>query len=429
MERQYLFIDGVHAKGVTKRATRSHVMKGKNVGRKLFRRSKQACAPLTIAKSFGYLGISLPVEIEPWSQQIINHFFEYTSTRLYPINFGIMLQEVMVMYLRTICVDETVHACCVSMMQACNEIFSSNGESSPKALNHISRNFDLIQRRIDGDDALSDSTLAIVVSLFHQEQIRKQYAAARVHMNGLQRMVKLRGGISKLESSPYLLLKTCKIDIMFALQSGQKPMFFRDNMAYVRNVISKEGMSLACTNNALFERYSQLDSNFQDVLVDIAGSCSLFNEKGKDVPLGMIPFLELIISICYRLLRFRPLQIPSRQNDSQGALHLGSTIVMMTVFLQLGHLRMIDYTLISRCLQQTLTASLLDEDCELYLWLAVIGSIWTSGSEDSSWIIARVREASDRAGLKSWTELRGRIAIFPWIHVIHDLPGYEIWQQ
>lgn len=68
----------------------------------------------------------------------------------------------------------------------------------------------MVQQRIDGKDALSDSTLAIVISLFHQEQIRKQYAAAEVHMKGLQRMVQLRGGIQKLETSPYLMLKTCK---------------------------------------------------------------------------------------------------------------------------------------------------------------------------------------------------------------------------
>lgn len=72
MERQYLFIDGAHATGVAKRATRSHVMKGKNAGRKLFRRSKLAHTP-EIAKSFGYLGVSFAVEIEPWSQQVINH--------------------------------------------------------------------------------------------------------------------------------------------------------------------------------------------------------------------------------------------------------------------------------------------------------------------------------------------------------------------
>lgn len=74
MERKYLFIDGAHATGVAKRATRSHVMKGKNLGKRISRRSKLhvAYAP-QIAKSFGSLGVSLAVEINPWSQQIINH--------------------------------------------------------------------------------------------------------------------------------------------------------------------------------------------------------------------------------------------------------------------------------------------------------------------------------------------------------------------
>lgn len=133
----------------------------------------------------------------------------------------------MVMFLTTICADATgenccandgtsvadllsVQACSISLMQACNEIFFANGETPPRALQHLSRTFTMVQDRVNGEEALSDSTLAIVISLFHQEQIRKQYAAARVHMEGLQRMVKLRGGIEKLESSPYLMLKTCK---------------------------------------------------------------------------------------------------------------------------------------------------------------------------------------------------------------------------
>lgn len=95
-------------------------------------------------------------------------------------------------------------------MQACNELYTSDGTSSAKALYHLSQTFAQIQKRLDGDNALSDSTLGLVTSLIMQEQIRDQIQAAEVHARGLQRMVELRGGIDQLEGSLALLLKVCK---------------------------------------------------------------------------------------------------------------------------------------------------------------------------------------------------------------------------
>lgn len=216
---------------------------------------------------------------------------------------------------------------------------------------------------------------------------------------------------------------------MFALQNGRQPMFFRDNIAHVHEVLSKDGMSLTCTDSPLFERYSQLNPRFREVMQDIVGSCTLFNNHEKSTTLGAVAFLELLISICYRLLRFRLLPTnPEQFVDYQIALHLGAIIVMMTVFLQLGHRRMIDYSLISQCLYGVLDDDLLEEDPGLYLWLAVVGGIWISGDGESDWINARLQKASKQAGLRSWSDLRNYIRIFPWINTIHDRPGSELWQ-
>ena len=95
-------------------------------------------------------------------------------------------------------------------MQACNEIFLSDGDSPPKALYHLSRTFALVKERLESDNALSDSTIAIVVSLIIQEQIRQQQSAAAIHVKGLERIVKLRGGLSQLEGNISLVLKICK---------------------------------------------------------------------------------------------------------------------------------------------------------------------------------------------------------------------------
>lgn len=95
-------------------------------------------------------------------------------------------------------------------MQACNEIFLANGNSSAKALYHLSQTLAYVQKRLQGADALSDSSIALVVSLIEQEQIRGEPLAAEIHAQGLQRMVQLRRGLSQLEENVPLLLRICK---------------------------------------------------------------------------------------------------------------------------------------------------------------------------------------------------------------------------
>lgn len=98
------------------------------------------------------------------------------------------------------------------MMQASNELFLGNGESSPTALYHISQTLAAVNRRLQSSEALSDSTIAIIVSLVRQEQIRNRQADSTIHFKGLARIVELRGGLDQMEAegNALLPLKVCK---------------------------------------------------------------------------------------------------------------------------------------------------------------------------------------------------------------------------
>lgn len=95
-------------------------------------------------------------------------------------------------------------------MEACNGFFFGGGVSSPEALGHLSQAFTLVNRRLMSDEALSDSTLGIVLMLIFQEQIREEQWEAKIHYEGLRKMIELRGGLSQLEGNLPLLLKICK---------------------------------------------------------------------------------------------------------------------------------------------------------------------------------------------------------------------------
>lgn len=99
--------------------------------------------------------------------------------------------------------------CSLALIASTNEFFISGGISSPKALSYLSNTFSLVKRRTEGKEALSDSTLCMVMMLILQEQIRHE-RASQIHYEGLKKMIRLRGGLDQLESCPTLLLKMSK---------------------------------------------------------------------------------------------------------------------------------------------------------------------------------------------------------------------------
>lgn len=56
----------------------------------------------------------------------------------------------------------------------------------------------IINKRLAGADGLSDSTLAVVISLCLVEIARQKPQQAQLHFNGLCRMIDMRGGIACL---------------------------------------------------------------------------------------------------------------------------------------------------------------------------------------------------------------------------------------
>jgi hypothetical protein len=98
----------------------------------------------------------------------------------------------------------------MALMEACNEFFLGGGLSSPEALYHVSQTLALVRKRLESDEALSDTTIGIILMLILQEQLRKEYKEAKVHYEGLRKMVELRGGLCQLERNLQLVLKICK---------------------------------------------------------------------------------------------------------------------------------------------------------------------------------------------------------------------------
>lgn len=199
-------------------------------------------------------------------------------------------------------------------------------------------------------------------------------------------------------------------------------------MHHVRSSLWAQGLRLDRNLDVSSTRYNHLDPCLRGTLLDIMSISSLFNSLG-DKTVDYMTFLEILISLCYRLLLFRSLSDASTRCDVQAGYHIGLTIFTMTLFLQSDRRRMINYSLIPVCLRSVLRSEVAEQEDEDSLWLMIIGGIWISDEPDSDWLALRIRSMAQRLGLDSWDKARDRVSKYPWIGSQHDQPGHELWNR
>jgi hypothetical protein len=71
-------------------------------------------------------------------------------------------------------------------------------EDPVEAMHHLSQTFQLVNKRLSQNTAVSDATMAVVVVMAQFERHQGEYDRGTVHLDGLLQMVEMRGGISSL---------------------------------------------------------------------------------------------------------------------------------------------------------------------------------------------------------------------------------------
>ncbi|KAF7560335.1 hypothetical protein G7046_g3813 [Stylonectria norvegica] len=216
---------------------------------------------------------------------------------------------------------------------------------------------------------------------------------------------------------------------MFAFQHGGPTTFFRDHMNEVRMTLASKGLWSDYTSAPPPIKHQQLDIALCDILLDLTGLCSLLNNNSFNGSLDAMTFQEIMVSLCFRLLRFRTLNDSRHTFDLQVAPHIGFALFIMSIFLQYSKQRIVDYGLVSLCLRDVLESDLDGYDDGFLLWLVVLGGIWVSNDADSVWILPRIRTVAARMDLHTWDDARGLISKFPWLDAIHGQLGRNIWNK
>jgi hypothetical protein len=96
------------------------------------------------------------------------------------------------------------------MSEVCVDSLLGRNETSPQALQHLSNTYRCIKQNLEKHRTPPDSTIAAVMSMAIHEDLRGQPSRSKVHVDALERMVELRGGIGWFIDHQMLLQKICR---------------------------------------------------------------------------------------------------------------------------------------------------------------------------------------------------------------------------
>ncbi len=106
--------------------------------------------------------------------------------------------------------------CCLHSMMFSLRAFvesASNDRLSTLAYFHHGQTLQLLQARLnefDQTNAISDSTIMVVITLAQAAELTGDLAAVANHVKGLMKIVSLRGGLRALNTYNNLQVKVCR---------------------------------------------------------------------------------------------------------------------------------------------------------------------------------------------------------------------------
>ncbi|KAF7160795.1 hypothetical protein CNMCM5623_006389 [Aspergillus felis] len=428
-----------------RRLIRSHVMRGKNTGKQRRSTKKQKTVAelkhLLYPPKFGYVIprqvlwgdlclTSFPQELDSESTALMHRWFFDISDALFPPQFCTKFDIIKSIWVNYILADEAYFHSTLAISSSYVNFSQRKPAISPKTLHHISQAYALVNIKLSGPFSVSDSAIAAVVSLAIYQQIHHQPATGLVHLQGLYRMIQLRGGIARLmQEDRALALKPLRLDVELAMQNGTRTLFRSDEVP-VHPVL--------CEPNVSGGHFPSAAPWMPLIMLDLFSFSRVLNdvERKHGLKLDPLDYMETVVSLLYRLVEISSLrQAFTEPGGRYGEVTYLAMLAFMTTllpeFTRDGSSCPLLSDRLGRAMQDfCVTASeSSDSDPALLLWILFISGISVLNIKDCRWLSPLIAVTCERLELDSWAVIQQRLSQFPWIFALHEASGHRLWED
>ena len=207
------------------------------------------------------------------------------------------------------------------------------------------------------------------------------------------------------------------------------PRFNRNRMPEIRNTLASLHISFDNEASRKLIQHPRLNPALLDVLTDVISATTLFNDLTSTRKIDLYLYQEVLVSIFYRLLSIPFHADTSRAPTVEDAYHIGLTLFLMSLFLQHGRNRIIDYGKLVAKWDSVLRSPSMEQEEGLAFWLLMVGGFWVVDDDDAEWLLPMIRDQANRMNCKTWEAVKDTVRRYPWIGPIHDKLGIYIWTK
>ncbi|KAH8883130.1 hypothetical protein GQ53DRAFT_431214 [Thozetella sp. PMI_491] len=298
-----------------------------------------------------------------------------------------------------------------------------------QTLNHLQTRLDAFER--GQRDALSDSTLMVIILLIGAANFVGDFAAAKNHLAGLLKIVNLRGGVRSLNTHNNLQVKVCRADLELSLSLGNRPYLFREGLSW--DCFLADRAVIRCSHEpyeAQVQHFvkSKLDARLANCWKDLHAFSCLSNLAFQTTgTLSPVTYHEAMISIIYRLAHLSFEDATVQEAIRVGLLVFASTLFITRFRLSLPLQGLL--TSLENCLFVLHQSNNIDLPLPIALWLiASYLAVVSEQAPPKSWQSTRLSTLIVLAKVDTWSRIREILKSIMWVEFIHDEPGRKLFE-
>ncbi|KAI0156151.1 hypothetical protein BJ166DRAFT_594346 [Pestalotiopsis sp. NC0098] len=403
-----------------RRSIRSHVMVGKNRGKKfpgrkkktkdrdailssgdLSKESSQTVVPGTIPRKIGseLSTLHFPNGVKPEVVEVVFRFSYVSKELIFPLKRCIFFEKRTQDWLEPLTLDTAyLHA----MIFTSRHHFEAIGcceqqHKAPGALHHLLETLRLLRGRLAGNDdamQLSDTTAAAITALAGHALLTGDIVTARSHMEGLRKIIYLKGGFGSMRANMKLLVEIIRCDIGIVMQNGSRRTFHQSITAseHFTPYPDPEALPALQTPGRLVAETDpdvsaigppdDWPEDLRYVWKALYDFCRMVNFAlvfGGRYPVDV--FLDTMTAVMYRLLA-----MDYERDSACEAIRLGLLAYSCSIFLQWQYLGATYPVFNAEFRDSLMNMEALGLDPRFALWLLAVGSSTAFDESDNDWL-------------------------------------------
>ncbi|OAA55854.1 hypothetical protein SPI_08061 [Niveomyces insectorum RCEF 264] len=346
-------------------------------------------------------------------------------------------------WLKLLTTDDAYMHATVFASQAYVVSTSRDGERSSmaarQAVMHHTAALRLLRQRLaacaNNAATISDATILVVLCLTLHAQFAADAATATLHMQGLYKIVHLRGGLAAFRHNTKLIIELLKCDLGIALNNKTRPLFRGDPIVSALASASLRTTQAAATTppdaapaatDCALPSLQGVHADLRRIWTTLHRFCATVNtavQRKRQLPKDVL--LDAMASTMYPLLDLNGAFAAQSVDE---AICLGLLVFSAHIFLSWQGLRpahthfpgMYRACLVHTKLPDTFSPLIL-------VWLLLFGSLTLFSPADNAWLMPWLRLNIGLCRSGTWRGLCGQLETLPWIGMLHDKPGKVVY--